>query len=156
MAAKHFLPAFFLLSSAALQAQVTGGSSETLFHFEGTTNTERFASAIADLRDINHDAHDDLLIGNYTRSKAFVYSGLDGSVLHHFIGGTGPVHFSVDIPLSMDRFLMDSSVGIYPFPHKQASMVLWTPRAKLPQVSLSPRVWLFLLLVAPCGLQRLL
>ncbi|PCJ53727.1 MAG: hypothetical protein COA70_08545 [Planctomycetota bacterium] len=31
------------------------------------------------------------------------------------INGTGPIHYGVDIPLSLDVYLLDSAAGIYPF-----------------------------------------
>ena len=44
----------------------------------------------------------------------------DSAAFHEYITlmsiqGTGPIFFGVDIPLSLDNFLLDSAVGIYPF-----------------------------------------
>lgn len=82
-----------LLASASLPPQ-NGGESELLYQVSGTTSNDQFGNAAANAGDVDGDGYDDLIVGapgaeiagQIFTGEAFVYSGVNGVLLHHFSG----------------------------------------------------------------------
>ncbi len=67
----------------------SGFDGAVLFTFEGDTARDRFGASVAGGIDVNHDGHDDLIVGaplddpnGLESGSAYVFSGFDGSLLH--------------------------------------------------------------------------
>ena len=80
------------------RALVYSGTNGALLHtFVGSGPTGRFGAAVACAGDVNNDGHDDVIVGHPDSGTAFlieggrawVYSGLDGSLIHVVLGA-GP------------------------------------------------------------------
>lgn len=78
----------------------------------GEMKRDTFGSAVANAGDVNHDGHDDVIVGAYhwnvskspsqaktlkDAGKVYVYSGLDGAVLHTFQGGSAGDWFGYSV-----------------------------------------------------------
>ncbi|NQU48403.1 MAG: FG-GAP repeat protein [Planctomycetes bacterium] len=85
--------AFFLLTAPAF-AQAAGGESETLFQWSGAAHNDSLGHSATDAGDVNADGYPDILVsapwatvnGTINMGSVFVYSGLDGSLLHQWDG----------------------------------------------------------------------
>lgn len=67
----------------------SGAGQAVLWSVEGTYANGRFGHSVANAGDIDHDGHDDLIVGapfQPTYGRAYVYSGVDGSLLHSLEG----------------------------------------------------------------------
>lgn len=71
----------------------SGLDGSTLHTFSGQGPSDQFGSAVGGAGDVDADGHADLIVGSYFENSAGlqsgsarVYSGLDGSLLHHFQG----------------------------------------------------------------------
>ena len=81
-------------NSKAGQAKVFSGANGALLHtFNGASNDDYLGNAVDGAGDINGDGFDDLLVGAWGESAtlgfsgaAYIFSGLDGSVLRTFQG----------------------------------------------------------------------
>lgn len=79
---------------------IYSGRTGALLSRFGNGSQIRFGASVASVGDINADGHDDVIIGadDYdapglsSSGAAFVYSGLDGSLLYQFNGGTAGEH----------------------------------------------------------------
>ncbi len=82
-----------LLCAAAIP-QTVGGGADQMYQWNGVDFRDYFGNAIANAGDVNNDGYDDVVIGAPGRSTgafsdngtAFVYSGLDGTVLYSLEG----------------------------------------------------------------------
>ncbi len=84
-----------LLGSPSLQsAQVVGGQLESKARFDGEFLYDRLGDSVAGAGDVNGDGFHDLIVGAWgarpdgvhATGSAFVYSGIDGSLLWRFDG----------------------------------------------------------------------
>jgi FG-GAP repeat protein len=83
----------YILAGSAC-AQAVGGGSEIIFEQHGGAAADRLGSAVADAGDVNQDGYADVVIGasnadpggRAEAGSAYVYSGLDGSLLYQFDG----------------------------------------------------------------------
>lgn len=89
-------PLLLILATPAL-SQTVGGSDEVLFSWSGVNFGDNFGDSVANAGDVNNDGTDDLLVGALLADKpggpsttgaAFVYSGVDGSLLYSWFGGS--------------------------------------------------------------------
>jgi hypothetical protein len=72
---------------------VYSGLSRSLLHtFLGEASMDYFGCSVAGAGDVNNDGYDDIIVGamgyDGNRGKAYVYSGINGDLLHTFVGGT--------------------------------------------------------------------
>lgn len=80
-------------NSGGGQAKVFSGADGTLLHTFNGTGADYLGNAVSGAGDVNADGHADLLVGAWGESSflgysgtAYVYSGLDGTVLRKYIG----------------------------------------------------------------------
>lgn len=71
-------------------AQLKRADGSTRFVWFGQFNGDRLGRAVANAGDVNGDGVDDALIGSVGYAR--VYSGADGSLIHH-LQGPGPISF---------------------------------------------------------------
>ncbi len=79
--------------AASSPAQMVGGNWAEI-HLSGAAADDRFGSALQAAGDVNGDGFGDVIVGAYSAGpggllyagSAYVYSGLDGSLLHQFHG----------------------------------------------------------------------
>ena len=82
---------------------VYSGQTGTLMHtFDGEHANDRFGRSVSGAGDVNHDGHDDLLVGapfngaaGLFAGRAYVYSGQTGELLHTLTGETSGDGFGV-------------------------------------------------------------
>jgi len=75
-------------------AQIVGGEAKSLRRWDGDASFQELGEAFAGAGDVNGDGFDDILIGDRWRSpagnlnagSAYVYSGLDGTMLYQWDG----------------------------------------------------------------------
>ncbi len=72
---------------------LSGSDGSILYSFEGESGMDYFGHSVSGAGDVNGDGFDDLIIGalgvgdnNARRGSAWVYSGVDGSILYKFDG----------------------------------------------------------------------
>lgn len=83
-----------LLAATPCAAQLTGGSMTNIHDWQGSQANQFFGDAVGAAGDVNADGYDDVIIGSRNRAvggfnsagSAYVYSGLDGTLLHQFDG----------------------------------------------------------------------
>lgn len=99
-----FASSALILLSASLSAQTVGGGFDTLEQWQGTTTVEHLGHAVATAGDVNGDGYADVIVGMFgspgsanTAGSAFVYSGLDGSVIYQFNGAAANDHFGSSV-----------------------------------------------------------
>ena len=70
-----------------------GQHGDTLHVFDGEGSHDAFGFSISGAGDVNNDGYDDLIIGEWSNDvrgtntgRAYVFSGLDGDILHVFTG----------------------------------------------------------------------
>jgi FG-GAP repeat protein len=90
-----------LLSAASVSAQAAGGRAETLYQWDGAAAGDRLGGSVSGAGDVNGDGFSDVIVGAENTDpgglsqagSAFVYSGVDGSLLHQFSGTTANERF---------------------------------------------------------------
>lgn len=93
----------------------SGSDGMLIYKFNGEDNKDFYGMAIAAAGDVNRDQYDDIIVGAYQNDsgaswggEAYVYSGLDGSILYTFTGtqGSGKLGTSVGgvSDLNMDGY----------------------------------------------------
>lgn len=88
-------------AQAGMAFVYSGLDGSTLFSWEGANPNDRLGVDVSGAGDVNADGYPDVLIGLGWSSPggvlyagaATVYSGKDGSILHHWTGGTGSDYF---------------------------------------------------------------
>ena len=79
----------------------SGSTYAYSFHPFLLTNTTTISASAGGVLDLTLDFPDTAAVQNYITLMS--------------IHGTGPINYGVDIPLSLDTYLLDSTVGMYPF-----------------------------------------
>jgi hypothetical protein len=90
-----------LFASASAPAQTVGGGHDRLYKWHGASANDLLGQSVAGAGDVNGDGYDDLIIGSpwtdpsgkVDAGTAFVYSGLDGSLLHQWDGNVAGDNF---------------------------------------------------------------
>lgn len=83
----------------------SGADGSLLYVWEGTSTNELMGSAVSGAGDVNGDGFDDILIGSKNASpagiseagSAFLYSGIDGTLLHQWDGGAINDHYGSSV-----------------------------------------------------------
>lgn len=93
-------PVYSGVANRAGRARVySGATGLVLFEFLGAGPQEQLGRDVAAAGDVNQDGRPDVIVGGTTNplfgvvGNAWVYSGLDGSLLHHFTGPNDTSHF---------------------------------------------------------------
>ncbi len=102
--------AFLLLLVAPASAQTVGGSFDTLYQWDGAAANDRFGYSVSAAGDLNQDGFDDLIVGTKYSSpgglteagSAFVYSGVDGSLLYQWDGATANARLGASVSSAGD------------------------------------------------------
>ena len=89
------------VGNGAGTAEVYSGLDGSLLHrFTGGAAQDRLGQSVGGAGDVNDDGYDDLIVGaagenanGADSGAAYVFSGLDGSVLHHFVGDFAQARF---------------------------------------------------------------
>lgn len=92
--------ATFCLTSVAF-GQTVGGGIKQLHQWEGAAANNHFGGMVADAGDVNADGYSDIIVGSseadppglLDAGSAFVYSGIDGSLLYRFDGSVAGGRF---------------------------------------------------------------
>jgi PKD repeat protein len=114
----------YLVGHAFVYAYVDNGGNDEwteLYHMYGTTSYQTFGKTVSGAGDVNKDGHDDFMIySKYLDGKGavYVYSGIDGEVLHTLIGDIPNGYFGTRMaPLGLidddayDDFIIANNVG---------------------------------------------
>jgi FG-GAP repeat protein/VCBS repeat protein len=72
------------LTAPSVLAQGIGGESATLHSLNNGLAFEQLGASVAGAGDVNQDGFADLIVGCVGANAAYVYSGLDGTVLYQF------------------------------------------------------------------------
>jgi len=88
------LSAFLFLLGSSVSAQTVGGEYQTLRQWSGQAAHISFGGSVSSAGDVNGDGYDDQIVGAQNASpgglgaagSAFVYSGIDGSLLYQLDG----------------------------------------------------------------------
>lgn len=69
----------------------SGADGSLIYRWDGTDYYQKFANSVAGVGDVNGDGFDDVLVGSRDEGAsvtggAYLYSGADGSLLHHWVG----------------------------------------------------------------------
>jgi FG-GAP repeat protein len=96
------LLATLLIGTTPLGAQIVGGEFELLYTLQGASSGDQFARTVADAGDVNRDGYADLIVGaSYPAPKeagaAYVYSGIDGSLLYQWDGEVNQDLFGMSV-----------------------------------------------------------
>lgn len=98
-----------LLLTAPAAAQSAGGESTLLHQWDGSAAFDFAGYSVADAGDVNADGFDDIIVGaregdlwNPGNGAAYVYSGLNGAVLHQWDGYTVADEFGYSVSSAGD------------------------------------------------------
>lgn len=99
-----------LVTGAAGRAYVYSGTDGTLLHvFNGEAEGDGFGESVSGAGDVNNDGYADLLIGSPGNSaggkdagRVYVYSGVNGTLLHVFTGSVAHDQFGVSVSSAGD------------------------------------------------------
>ena len=79
---------------------LSGFDGSVIYNFDGNAAGDNFGISVSGAGDVNNDGYDDLLVGasgDDTKGPdvgaAFVFSGLDGTILHSFYGEADYINF---------------------------------------------------------------
>ena len=120
------LPSLKKLTLAVLVLSSPAAAQELQFVLPGDFSSDHFGYSVAGAGDVNADGYPDVVVGGYRgfnfMGRVKVFSGIDGTLLHHVIGNPGDyIGFQVDGAgdVNMDGFddfiqgSLNGSVSVY-------------------------------------------
>ncbi|NQU49811.1 MAG: FG-GAP repeat protein [Planctomycetes bacterium] len=101
---------FLSLFTTSLPAQIIGGEVRTIFRFDGELSSDALGQAVSGAGDVNGDGFPDLIAGAWAADpggmvyagSAYVYSGVDGSLIYQLNGSAAYEEFGVAVSTAGD------------------------------------------------------